>query len=429
MVHKLQQPPQHDSMAFPVWPDVIRMFVGTLRHTGFKGRIVFFVHPKMLSDRPPHNLHTMKEYLLSKGVELLPVEATTCQLPFKPVDIHQEIRKLCAGEYTMLQLEWARFALARDWLKKNPDTGWALITDVRDTYFQRSPFEDFGPPNGDQAYVYEEFYGEPGKTIATGKVVGIDTTHWFAKMITKCYGEPVYKAYYGKPMLCSGQLIGTHSGLLKTLDEYITEMMGNTQKNPSCIPPELPDQTLMNYMVYHKKLTLEPVPYGKGAVMTLGGACTSNTGKKGLSEHLDFDKDGFILMADGKRAPIVHQWDRCGNWMELWLRRHTAAIGDLPMSKRWEVLADAITAGKVTERTFSTPSTQSEKSGWRECAIENGKCLCSTIVRFGNERTDKWQQVDLAGIEKEVDCLNINAGGPFEDPAPGVLKVCQCKRK
>eukprot|EP01064_Diplonema_japonicum_P035234 TRINITY_DN7564_c0_g1_i1.p1 TRINITY_DN7564_c0_g1~~TRINITY_DN7564_c0_g1_i1.p1 ORF type:complete len:515 (+),score=87.47 TRINITY_DN7564_c0_g1_i1:143-1687(+) len=417
---------EHDFSASPSWPDAMKMFVGTLRHVGYKGRIVMFVHPLMTSDSPPANLLATKKYLLSKNVEIIGVETAPCQFPFKPVDIHQEIRKLCSADYPMLQLEWARFAIGRDWLKKNPTTGWSLMTDVRDTFFQRTPFADLGPPTGNQTFVYEEYYGDPTRTIATGKKIGIDTSHWFAKMATKCYGKDNYEAYKGKPMLCSGQILGTGTGSVKMLDGYIDEMRANGKKNPTCVPPELPDQTLLNYMVYHNQLDITPVPYGKGAIMTIGGACTSNTGKKGLRDQLDFDGDGYILDSRGKRVPVVHQWDRCGNWMELWIRKFVASFGELPLGARWERMASAVNNGIAD----SVPVVKADLSSnnWVECAAENETCKCSTSVRFGSVKIDKWEAVDLSGKQQDVSCLNENSGGLFKDPAPGKHKICQCKR-
>ena len=240
----------HDGSAQPPWSVTLRMFVGTLRHTGYIGRIVLFVHPIFVhktNELTSANKQTL-EYLLSHNVELVAVEGRPCELPFKTEATTMEIRKLCTTEYPQLQLEWARFALARDWLKNNPNTGWALITDVRDAYFQRPPFADLGPSSEVERFmIFEEFYGDPNRLTSSGKNRGIDTSHWFAKMVTQCYGEEPYKEYRGKPMLCSGQLLGTRSASIKGLTLYVDEMLRNTRRNAACVPPKLPDQSLVCY--------------------------------------------------------------------------------------------------------------------------------------------------------------------------------------
>ena len=103
------------------------------------------------------------------------------------------------------------------------------------------------PSGKPRAYVYEEFFGVKGekRKQTEGKQRGIDTSHWFAGLASKCYGREGVKPYEGKPMLCSGQLSGNRAGLMKVLTQYIDEMLKNVQKGPQCVTPEMPDQPLV----------------------------------------------------------------------------------------------------------------------------------------------------------------------------------------
>eukprot|EP01061_Rhynchopus_euleeides_P017430 TRINITY_DN2898_c1_g6_i1.p1 TRINITY_DN2898_c1_g6~~TRINITY_DN2898_c1_g6_i1.p1 ORF type:complete len:395 (+),score=142.10 TRINITY_DN2898_c1_g6_i1:68-1186(+) len=290
----------------------VRIFVDTLRGSGYVGRIVLFVHPDLAGNGSSHGLPAYREYLHANGVELIAVETAPCRFPFKGDEKTMEIRKQCPLKYPTLPLEYARFALARDWLQEEKRTGWMLLTDVRDTYFQRPPFADLGAPEGSHAYVYEEFFGVKGETRTQqqGKKRGIDTSHWFGRMAANCYGQDAIKSYVGKPMLCSGQIVSTHSGGVTMLTQYINEMLSNIAKGPKCVTPEIPDQPLLNFMTYKNMLDVEIVPFGTGLVMTLGGSCTEGP-KRALLDQVTFDGDGFILDDKHRRAPVVHQYDRC----------------------------------------------------------------------------------------------------------------------
>ena len=67
----------------------------------------------------------------------------------------------------------------------------------------------------------------------------------------------------------------------------------------------------------------------------------------------------------------------------------------------------------------------SEGSDWKHCAKENSRCECSGEARFGDPVRNLWSQVTFSD-KKTFNCKNINADGPFVDPAPGLSKVCQC---
>eukprot|EP01062_Namystynia_karyoxenos_P032074 TRINITY_DN23701_c0_g1_i1.p2 TRINITY_DN23701_c0_g1~~TRINITY_DN23701_c0_g1_i1.p2 ORF type:complete len:485 (+),score=115.88 TRINITY_DN23701_c0_g1_i1:80-1534(+) len=421
-----------DASARPPWDVGLRIFVGSLRATGYRGAIVLWVHPAMLSESPPPNLKAARAWLELQQVQLHPVDTAPCDFPFKPTEDHQELRKLCAAAHRGMPLEWARFQLALDWVRGGcipRGCGWVLVTDVRDTYFQRPPFTDLGDPSGSAAMVFEEWYGERGKTLEGGKKYGVDTTHWFAKMATHCYGEDTYREYSGSAMLCSGQLLGTARGIEALLGAYTSEMRRNAGKHAGCVPPELPDQPLLNHLFYHKRLGgTRAVPYGEGPVLTVGITCTrALPGRATVDENLNRDAAGFVLDGRGRRAPVVHQWDRCGARFEHWLRRWVAAEGHLALDGRWR--APLGQAAAPPPAALQRRTRGRDGSLWRDCAAENADCDCTTVARFGDEKGDRWSLHSIEPPATKVPCLNVFAGGPFPDPAPNTPKRCQCKVK
>eukprot|EP00756_Hemistasia_phaeocysticola_P051056 Hpha_TRINITY_DN26239_c0_g1::TRINITY_DN26239_c0_g1_i1::g.184696::m.184696 len=119
---------------YPPWGLTFRIFVGSLRGSGYRGRIVLWVDPRMLE-----NSGETVDWLRHQSVELVPIVARNCSFAFKVEDSGMDIRKLCAEGYETMVLEWARFALARDFVRSKcggKGCGKVLLTDVRDTYFQ-----------------------------------------------------------------------------------------------------------------------------------------------------------------------------------------------------------------------------------------------------------------------------------------------------
>ena len=56
-------------------------------------------------------------------------------------------RDTCRGSYEDLKLEWGRYQMWLTWLEWCTEcTGWTLVSDARDVFFQRSPFA------GDQCF-------------------------------------------------------------------------------------------------------------------------------------------------------------------------------------------------------------------------------------------------------------------------------------
>ena len=41
-----------------------------------------------------------------------------------------------------------------------------------------------------------------------------------------------------------------------------------------------------------------------------------------LRDIVQTDKDGWVLTAKGKIIPVVHQWDRCMQWMHPLMSQH-----------------------------------------------------------------------------------------------------------
>lgn len=115
---------------------MFRRFVGSLRHFGYKGHIILGVSDSLSAEE--------MAYLTAKDVTLYTVEISTCDASaIGSAEVKGPIRNKCSQDIPDLKLEWGRFEMARRWLLKCPRcTGWSMVVDTRDTFFQDHPVRE-----------------------------------------------------------------------------------------------------------------------------------------------------------------------------------------------------------------------------------------------------------------------------------------------
>jgi hypothetical protein len=309
-----------------------RNFVGSLRRSGFLGHIILAISP----DPKPG----VVEYLTRRNVTMKRLTLVNCSNDIlgaskTPNNEHDIEIMTCADPYPDLKVRWGRFALLHDYLLDCKDcTGPVLVTDVRDTVFQRDPFGPEAPPvNGLQ--VFEEHWS-------------IRTDHWIVDFpIKTCKDIEI-----NQPMLCSGTTVGTRTAMLSYLSEMVKEMKAWMQ-DPKCCCLKMSgdDQAIHNYLYYTGRLPYATAVKNRmGLVNTVGGQgslvfeanrrhimekqlvaideapndpYTNEADEaKGLWLGLEYDltdKDGYFIDFNGERSFIIHQFDRYGPRFDIWL--------------------------------------------------------------------------------------------------------------
>jgi len=352
-------------------------YVGSLRKTGFEGNIILAVAPDIDA--------ISEEYLRSKNVIFHKVRYVECSHPVKDPskaragDQHDQELVTCLDPYPTLKHRWARFPLLRDYLldcggHAQPEVqcgGPVLVSDLRDTVFQRNPF---GPeaPRVTGLQVFAEHYT-------------IRTTHWLVDWpVGDCKG-----VHYDEPMLCSGTTIGTRRAMLQYLDIFHKEMNA-WMEDPKCccFDTNGDDQSMHNYLFYSHALDsvdggARAIPNRQGLVYTVGaqaslifethrkttqqlleatnqpadkffdvpfvlssnenengsGSGSGNENENGneigsgngngngrtnwLGLHYGMtDGEGYFVNSDGSRSFVIHQFDRFGKWFDRFLEAH-----------------------------------------------------------------------------------------------------------
>jgi len=309
------------AMAHGYEKKVFQRFVGSLRKTGFKGKIFIAAEP----------IKTMKKgvakYLVQMNVTIMELQFMECDNPI--IKNASEVKSsrdkeanTCVAPYPDVKVRWGRYPFFRDALERCKEcTGPVLFTDARDTFFQRDPFGD-GVPEVERF----QFFAEHRSVLAS---------HWFvARRVRICKKGFTMEG----PMLCSGTTIGTREDMLRFLN-IMYEEMKLWMVTPECyFNSQGGDQAIMNYLYYSdqfKDLNSHTfMARGGGIVNTVGriahlidaahwGGRKSYTEKKKgnwLNDHVDMtDEQGFFIEYDGSRSRVIHQWDRFGNFIKLWL--------------------------------------------------------------------------------------------------------------
>jgi hypothetical protein len=300
---------------------IFQAMVGTLRYAGYDGHVVLGVHPEIDEKE--------KKYLISQHVTFYATGTTACNLPFKTEHQGNVVRDKCSEYLPHMKLEWARYEMALHWLVQcKTCNGWTLVADTRDIFFQatekgkwKSFTEFLGPPptpaevDKKDVYLVEEYQGPPH---------GVTNAHWFSwASIHKCYGKAAHDVYKDKPMLCSGTTIGSREGTIRYLKAIVDEFYDDLMKvNVNCVPPVNIDQPVHNYLYYHKRFGARSstLAWGRGPIYTIGFPCQEGN-KHSLLDVVKRDSNGYVLDLDGKIPPIIHQWDRCEDWLTPWLKK------------------------------------------------------------------------------------------------------------
>jgi len=189
--------------------EVYRRFVGSLRLSGYRGRIIMGVSPD-----PPAEI---VQYLEYRNVTMKRLQWVNCTR--RNDDKWEKMFKkfgTCAHPYPEEFIMFSRFALARDWLMEcDACTGPVLFIDVRDVYFQLDPFGPGSPP-----VTGLQLYSEHRSKTLKRKFCG--------GPIRRCKGVS-----YTHNTLNAGSTVGVREAVLKYL-EVLYEEMQVWMKTPKC---------------------------------------------------------------------------------------------------------------------------------------------------------------------------------------------------
>jgi len=269
------------------------------------------------------------------------VKVVKCQKP--------GVNGMCDATDERIPMALARFMWYHTWLIDGGYTGYVLVADVRDVFFQVDPFKglrvDHSRP---YVQVAREFgYDAPAEVEADKrKMMGstIARSGFTKGWIGGCLGNEAANRLLKMPVLCSGSTLGTRLGMeryLKLMDQQVRE--GISSGKPGCYAFGV-DQGFHNYLLHTRALKnatdieIDSPEFGSPSqiLVTVGRMCVpppTRAGKENPPDHsytkvLPRNKAGYVIRSDGSKAPLVHQHDRCFNQFTRsgWLYQHYAGL-------------------------------------------------------------------------------------------------------
>lgn len=341
LLHRAPAPPGNNAIvglaSYATFMTGFRRLVGSLRVGGYDGHIILGVHP----DIPQKE----ESYLTKMGVTMYKVVTAECdpRILDGVAETSNGVRAKCSRGLEDLKLEWGRYEMARRWLRACEGcTGWSMVIDTRDIFFQADPFSGLGDPNvaeHDLLFVEEIAKYTNPKPHEAHRAVDIGESRRFVSHVLPCYGSDAVRPgdLADRPMLCSGTVLGTRDGMHRFLSVLVDEFQTNNGRGAKCRSPATTDQWTMNHLYYSGRFgrveRTRTVPWGTGPVLTVGKPCVNSkdeenkSGKKDLMA-LDGDGDGLVLNryeseeSPTRVAPALHQWDRCAAWINPWFKAH-----------------------------------------------------------------------------------------------------------
>ena len=201
-----------------------------------------------------------------------------------------------SGAFHPSTLRWALFQefFQPEHTRARYERVWLI--DVRDSYFQRDPFEML--PVGESALY--TFNGVESITLGQ--------CGWNSGWVKDCFGQAVLSEIASKRIICSGVTMGDAASVLSYLavmDDVIMNKrktaIGQSAKFPSCERNGV-DQGVHNVIVHKNAVPgvrIEQWSQGDGPVMNMQAKKATVTGS-----------DKIVTNSRGAVAAVVHQYDR-----------------------------------------------------------------------------------------------------------------------
>jgi len=198
-----------------------------------------------------------------------------------------------------------RYRLYAKYLAERAPYDLVLWTDFLDVVFQRDPFPDFAADAKGRDLLF--FAEHPGKPLNDEGF----TRSW----VESCYGAGALASLApSTPVLCSSNVMGTGAAVAAFLRKYADAVTDRARNGDPeyCVRVNGIDQGHHNYLVYVSSTSdgtfpdYAVAPYDAGPVYTAGMAL------KQFPQDVAYDGDGYVLRRDGRRAALVHQFNRAG---------------------------------------------------------------------------------------------------------------------
>jgi len=245
----------------------IKKFVYSLNQSSFTGDIVFFIGPKTSKKTAQKLIDAGIQLNFFPGLDSLPED----NIAAKKYQFPQPINYFNYRHY-----------LYYDFLVRNSSKyDWIFLTDIRDVYFQRSPFEDIPVENG----LY---------CVLEGTDCKIADCPFNGKWINFIYGIDGLSKVGQNVISCAGTTWGSSNEIVK----YLEKMLESIEKLVDASTAI--DQAIHNYLIYTNQLNnVKLIGNDEGIVLTFSH-----------ETNYSITNDNKVLAKNGRFVNVLHQFDR-----------------------------------------------------------------------------------------------------------------------
>jgi hypothetical protein len=273
----------------------LRVFITSLNKTGFNGVLYLIIkEPVVIPD------HLQPGYtIIQKREDNIKVDTRKFKTGLAEIYNRYRRRKITKALLTRLtkngfsdigvvdrfvhlyHCQLSRFALYLKILQE-AQYDHILLTDSRDVYFQKDPFESI------QQKALFAFMEDNRYTIKE---------RWYNRQWIKiAVGNANYEKVKDRPVFCSGTILGDYNSVVKFLETFIIKTLEYN------VPFDIKgiDQGLYNFLIHTNELSnLVPIP-NQQLIMTVS---TYNSNDKVIVKDFIYNDDLTI-------PAVVHQYDR-----------------------------------------------------------------------------------------------------------------------
>ena len=260
-------------------------FLASLRRTGYKGEVVFFVswmNAASIASLRRQSITVVPFWFFCRSVKQRLAWPWPLWRWIFNSGVSQAFKEKLA--HAVFHLFYRRHLLYLRFLRANRmKYDRVFLTDARDVFFQADPFA-WNPPPGVHLFLEE----------STNRI-GSSECH--INWINSQFGPEALDQIKTDVVSCAGTVYGDIDGIMK----YLSAMVDGTMQARSLEHPD-GDQGIHNYLLYQNPLPEFIVHDNRhGPLMTLGVM---------KPEEIRMNPDGWVINDDGRIPAVLHQYDR-----------------------------------------------------------------------------------------------------------------------
>ncbi|MCU4439267.1 hypothetical protein KTI07_07000 [Acinetobacter lwoffii] len=286
-------------------PDKVEIFLESLFHAKYKGKVVLFINDDQYKDYCTYYSKKAYEFELEFTLSKIGILSSTKKMSKNVKKLIKILSSIVVSLEPRLKKDFiyflglphvSRFFDYYEYLLLKSNNQDIMLTDTRDVVVQKNPFES----NLNGLYLGME-----------DERVSIAQDDFHIKWISDVYGKKYLQSIGSKKICCAGVTLGDHASVMCYLEAMITEFMSLPYYK---MVRSNYDQGIHNKLLYSKSfknvICCEPL---KSIISTIGLVPRNEII---LNEHHQ------VLDFNGSISNIIHQYDRHKDIEKIFIKKY-----------------------------------------------------------------------------------------------------------